>query len=270
MMFQQLTMFGYKMNENEHYLTMAKKYPLLSKKEEIALAHKINEGCEQSLNTMIVSNLRLVVSIAAKEQKRRSTPLEDLIQEGNIGLMIAVKKFDPTKGFRFSTYATWWIRQAMRRYHTDLIAIPEYRRDQIRQIDQIKTLLREGDSLESCLALYNISEKHYQEIVQMVTIPLSMEQETEEGSRLIDFFEDPNSPNPFDISMYLEMKAKLYEALDSLENETTRRIFYLRYGLGEYEPHSLARIAEDIGVSREHIRKVLMSVTPKLRKELSA
>jgi len=258
------------MTEIDEYIKTLKKYPLLSAKDEIELATKIQEGCEKSFEQMIVSNLRLVVSIASKENKKFNTPLPDLIQEGNIGLMVAVRKYDPKKGFRFSTYAHWWIRQSIRRYRDDLIAIPEYKRDQIRLVASVEEMLQKGHSLETSLDMAGLSEKHYKEIIQMPQAPpLSLEGSSEEDMSFIDILSDEGSIDPLDYCLTQEMCDLLQKSVSEIEDPTQKQIIIQRFGLDGKGERSLAKIGDNLGLSREGVRKVIIQQINRLNKSLS-
>ena len=242
---------------------------MLSAKEEKELATKVQEGCQKSLQLMIVSNLRLVVSIAQKISAYNQTPLEDLIQEGNIGLMIAVQKFDPTRGFRFSTYAIWWIRQAMRRTHDCTIAIPEYRREQLKVLSQVKELLKENTPLHQCLEICNLSEKHYRILQQLPVESSSLDTPvSEDGSPLIEFLENEESENPLDRLLDEEQKQTLSRAVQEIPDALCRELIIRRFGLRDGDMTSYTKLSEDFGRSRESLRKTINSQIGYLKKSL--
>lgn len=256
------------MNDIDSYLESLKNHKLLSAKEELELGTRIQKGCTRSFEKMIVSNLRLVVSLAQKEVKRNPTPLEDLIQEGNIGLMIATKKYDPEKGFRFSTYATWWIKQAMRRCHSDLIAIPEYRKEQIRHYSQIETMIKQGFTLEDCLAMTALSKKHYDQISLIPPPPTSLETPLSEDFLLKDIIVDQHTQDPLSHTLEEEERRLLLEALEKLDNQRHQEIIQKRFGLTGEAPQSLSKIAQQFSLSREAVRKIIFREIEKLRHSL--
>ena len=246
------------MIEIDDYLASLKKYPLLSAKEEIEIATEIQKGCEKSVQKMILCNLRLVVSIASKEAKNKKTSLEDLIQEGNMGLMVAVRKYDPSKGFRFSTYAHWWIRQAIRRFRDDLVALPEYRREQLRHLEYVQDLLKEGFSLSESLSMVGLSEKHYKELSQISRKqPLCIDRKDDDGACLLDILSNTDSIDPLEHCLSVEMVDRLKESVSNIEKPDHKKIIILRYGLDGKGERSLSKIGEELGVSRESVRKVL-------------
>lgn len=262
------TVLGLQMTELETYIESLKRHKLLSAKEELELGERIQEGCVRSFEKMVVSNLRLVVALAQKESKKTSAPIEDLIQEGNIGLMVATRKFDPKKGFRFSTYATWWIRQGMKRCNDSLIAIPEYKKDQIRICSQIDGMLKGGFELEECLKMASLSKKHYDQINTIPSEPLSMETPLTEDFSLGDTLSDESTIDPLDNLLTREQAQLLREALASLEDKTCQEIIEARFGLNDDLPRTLSSLAEQFDLSREAIRKIIFREIRKIRHSL--
>jgi len=282
------------------YLTDIGQYPLLTKEGEVSLAQKIEAGAaamaeseargdkvtparrrelrrsirrgDEAQRTFVQSNLRLVVSIAKKYQAS-GLPLLDLIQEGNLGLMHAVEKFDWRKGFKFSTYATWWIRQAITRGIADqarTIRIPVHMVETINKLmRQHRRLLqeygREPTPEEIGLAM-EIGPEKVEEILKISQEPVSLETPIgeEEDSHLGDFIEDRNALAPADAASFQLLKEQVGEVLHTL-TERESRVLQLRFGLEDGRSRTLEEVGREFGVTRERIRQIEAKALRKLR-----
>ena len=256
------------------YLKEIGKYDLLKPEDEPILAQKILEGDEEAKNTLINANLRLVVNIA-KHYVGRGMLFLDLIQEGNLGLMKAVDKFDYTKGFKFSTYATWWIRQAITRAIADqarTIRIPVHMVETINKMTRIQRQLiqdlgREPTAEEISDAMGGeLSPKRIREIQRIAMEPVSLETPIgeEDDSHLGDFIEDKDSESPSDYTTRQLLKEKLYGILKDL-SDREERVIRLRYGLDDNHPRTLEEVGKEFGVTRERIRQIEAKAIKKLR-----
>lgn len=259
------------------YLHEIGRVPLLTRKEEIELAKGIEKGDEQARQRMIAANLRLVVSIAKKYAYRTSNlTLLDLIQEGNLGLFRAVEKFDYTKGYKFSTYATWWIRQAITRSIADqarVIRIPVHMVETISKFMATKRRLQQvlgREPLTNEVASEMGLDPEKADYVQRISRKtLSLETpvgEDEEGgeSELRDFIEDEKSESPSQDTARQILRQHITDVLGELKPRE-RRILEMRFGLGDEEPHTLEEVGEQFGVTRERIRQIEAKALEKIR-----
>ena len=256
------------------YLKEIGKYDLLKPEDEPILAKRILEGDQEAKNTLINANLRLVVNIA-KHYVGRGMLFLDLIQEGNLGLMKAVDKFDYEKGFKFSTYATWWIRQAITRAIADqarTIRIPVHMVETINKMTRIQRQLvqdlgREPSAEEISEAMGGeLTPKRIREIQRIAMEPVSLETPIgeEDDSHLGDFIEDKDSESPVEYTTRQLLKEELYGILKDL-NDREERVIRLRYGLDDNRPRTLEEVGKEFGVTRERIRQIEAKAIKKLR-----
>ncbi len=253
------------------YLREIGKVPLLTADQEVALAKRIERGDMSAKQHMIEANLRLVVSIA-KGYLGRGLSFLDLIQEGSLGLIRAVEKFDHRKGFKFSTYATWWIRQAVTRAIADkarTIRIPVHMVEKLNKVVHIERQLvqrlgREPQPEEIALEL-EMTTDEVREILRMSQLPISLEKPIgeEEESELGDFVEDDSAESPFDTASLTLRREDVQRALDSLP-ERERKVIELRYGLLGTQPFTLEEVGRAFGVTRERIRQIENSTLKRL------
>ncbi len=254
------------------YLKEIGKVPLLTAEEEIKLAKRMEKGDEEAKNALAEANLRLVVSIA-KRYVGRGMLFLDLIQEGNLGLIKAVEKFDYRKGYKFSTYATWWIRQAITRAIADqarTIRIPVHMVETINKLIRVsrqllQTLGREP-SPEEIAAEMNIPEEKVREILKISQEPVSLETPIgeEEDSHLGDFIEDDNVPAPAEAATQMLLREQLDKVLDSL-TDREKKVLRLRFGLDDGRQRTLEEVGKEFNVTRERIRQIEAKALRKLR-----
>jgi RNA polymerase primary sigma factor len=254
------------------YLKEIGKVPLLSAQEEIDLAKRMEEGDELAKQKLAEANLRLVVSIA-KRYVGRGMLFLDLIQEGNLGLIKAVEKFDYRKGYKFSTYATWWIRQAITRAIADqarTIRIPVHMVETINKLIRVsRQLLQElgREPLpEEIAEKMDISVERVREILKISQEPVSLETPIgeEEDSHLGDFIQDDNVPVPADAAAFTLLKEQLSEVLDTL-TEREQKVLRLRFGLDDSRARTLEEVGKEFNVTRERIRQIEAKALRKLR-----
>lgn len=254
------------------YLKEIGRVPLLTAEEEIDLAKRMEQGDEVAQQRLAEANLRLVVSIA-KRYVGRGMLFLDLIQEGNLGLIKAVEKFDYNKGYKFSTYATWWIRQAITRAIADqarTIRIP------VHMVETINKLIRISRQLlqqlgreplpEEIAAAMEISVERVREIMKIAQEPVSLETPIgeEEDSHLGDFIEDQDAPAPAEAASFMLLKEQLEDVLDTL-TPREEKVLRLRFGLDDGRARTLEEVGQNFGVTRERIRQIEAKALRKLR-----
>lgn len=254
------------------YLKEIGKIPLLTPEEEIELAKRIEQGDEEAKKRLAEANLRLVVSIA-KRYVGRGMLFLDLIQEGNLGLLKAVEKFDYRKGYKFSTYATWWIRQAITRAIADqarTIRIPVHMVETINKLVRVsRQLLQEKGrepTPEEIAKEMNMPVEKVREILKIAQEPVSLETPIgeEEDSHLGDFIPDDDALAPSEAAAYSMLKEQLLEVLDSL-NEREKKVLKLRFGLEDGRARTLEEVGKEFNVTRERIRQIEAKALRKLR-----
>ncbi len=254
------------------YLSEIGRVDLLTKEEEISLAKRIEKGEASAKQHLAEANLRLVVSIA-KKYIGRGLSFLDLIQEGNIGLFRAVEKFDHRRGFKFSTYATWWIRQAITRAIADqarTIRIPVHMVETINKLTHTKRRLsqelgREA-TIEELSEEMEIDEHKIRHIIKISQdiVPLEAPVGSEEDSKLSDFIEDKDAPSPIEDTSHQILKENIKSMLTYL-SPRERKILEMRFGLIDGVSHTLEEVGQDFGVTRERIRQIEAKVLQKLR-----
>ena len=254
------------------YLKEIGKIPLLKPHEEVELARRMHEGDELAKQRLVEANLRLVVSIA-KRYVGRGMLFLDLIQEGNLGLIKAVEKFDYVKGFKFSTYATWWIRQAITRAIADqarTIRIPVHMVETINKLIRVsRQLLQElgrDPKPEEIDKEMDMTEDKVREIIKIAQDPVSLETPIgeEEDSHLGDFIQDDDAPAPAEAAAYSLLKEQIEDVLGSL-NEREQKVLKLRFGLEDGRARTLEEVGKEFDVTRERIRQIEAKALRKLR-----
>jgi RNA polymerase primary sigma factor len=254
------------------YLKEIGKVDLLTAEEEVDLAKRMEQGEMEAKRQLVEANLRLVVSIAKKYVGRGMLFL-DLIQEGNMGLMKAVEKFDYTKGYKFSTYATWWIRQAITRSIADqarTIRIPVHMVETINKLIRVsRQLLQEKGrepTPEEIGEEMDMSADKVREIKKIAQEPVSLETPIgeEEDSHLGDFIEDEDAPAPASAASYMLLRDQLDNVLDTL-TDREKRVLELRFGIEDGRPRTLEEVGKEFGVTRERIRQIEAKALRKLR-----
>ncbi len=254
------------------YLKEIGKVPLLETERELELAQRMSEGDEIAKGELVEANLRLVVSIA-KRYVGKGMFFLDLIQEGNLGLMKAVEKFDYRKGYKFSTYATWWIRQAITRSIADqarTIRIPVHMVETIHKVSRIsRQLLQENGreaSAEEIAEVMGVSPDKVRDIMKIAQDPVSLETPIgeEEDSHLGDFIEDQDSPAPAEAAAYTLLREQLNEVLHTL-SPREEQVLKLRFGLEDGRPRTLEEVGKEFNITRERIRQIEAKALRKLR-----
>ena len=254
------------------YLKEIGRVPLLSAEEEIELATRMNQGDAAARKRLSEANLRLVVSIA-KRYVGRGMQFLDLIQEGNLGLIKAVEKFDYTKGFKFSTYATWWIRQAITRAIADqarTIRIPVHMVETINKVKKVSSQLLHKNghdpSAEEIAEVLDMPVDKVREIMRAAQEPVSLETPIgeEEDSHLGDFIPDDEAPAPADAASHTLLKEQLSEVLSTL-TEREEKVLRLRFGLEDGRSRTLEEVGKEFDVTRERIRQIEAKALRKLR-----
>ena len=254
------------------YLKEIGKIPLLTAEEEAELGKRLAEGDMEAHNKMVEANLRLVVSIA-KRYVGRGLPFLDLIQEGNLGLIKAVDKFDYTKGYKFSTYATWWIRQSITRAIADqarTIRIPVHMVETINRVlrtshSMVQKLGREPTTKEIADELH-IEQSKVEEVLKIAQEPVSLETPIgeEEDSHLGDFIQDDEASQPSEEATYTLLREQLEEVLSTL-TPREEQVLRMRFGLTDGKPHTLEAVGKEFDVTRERIRQIECKALRKLR-----
>lgn len=253
------------------YLKEIGKFPLLTREEEIKLAKQIEDGDELAKSKLAEGNLRLVVSIA-KNHIGGDMGFLDLIQEGNIGLMKAVERYDYKKGFKFSTYATWWIRQAVTRAIADqgrTIRVPVHMIENINKLFRIQRILLNElgrDPLPEEIAEYmDIEVEKVNDIIQFAQKPVSLEIPIGEGeSQLGDFVEDEHTATPVEAATHAMLKEGLLEVLETL-TPREQEVLILRFGLNDERTRTLEEVGQKFDLTRERIRQIESKALNKLR-----
>ena len=255
------------------YLGHPRSSRLLTATEEVTLARRVARGDQNAKDMLIESNLRLVISVA----RRYCVPgvaLADLVQEGTIGLIRAVEKYDPDRGFRFSTYATWWIRRSIARAVINqgrTIRIPVYVADMIHKVSRTAGVLRQElarePSLEELSDAVCMPPERVDEILRVASEPLSLEAPVgdRESSQLSDFLQAQSSPTPADVAMNLIRREELDSVLSQL-SDREREVLCLRFGLEGDAPCTLEEVGQQLHVTRERVRQIELRAIKKLRR----
>lgn len=259
------------------YLKEVRNIPLLTPQEEITLTKKVKRGDEMARKAMIRANLRLVINLA-KRYMYLGIPLIDLIEEGNLGLIKAVEKFEPKKGYRFSTYAAWWIKQGITRSISEqgkMIRIPVYMNELISKWRKTKERLSQklkrapkDEEIAKKLKLSKDKIEHINFWMSSSTSSLDAPIGEEEGSQVSDLIEDKNAASP-DATIRIMMDKERIDGLLDIMNDREKEILDMRFGLHERRPHTLAEVSEKLGVSRERIRQIEETALKKIKKLVS-
>lgn len=259
----------------EKYLQEISKVELLSLEEEVELAKRIREGDDKALEKLVKSNLRFVVSVA-KHYQHNGITLTDLINEGNLGLMKAARRYDETKGFKFISYAVWWIRQAIMQAlveHSRIIRLPGNKIESYQKINKmllqfLQDFQREP-TLEELSEMSGLTEKEVSEIMQIntrhVSIDIPLDEESSDSSTLSETIADADTPEP-DTELWLQsLKGEVLNALSYLTPREAN-IIKLSFGLGDKSPMASEDIAEELGISKERVRQIREKAIRRLRK----
>jgi RNA polymerase sigma factor (sigma-70 family) len=257
------------------YMGEIASYPRLSQQEEVALAEKVQAGDEEAKERFITSNLRLVF-LVAKSYKNRGLDFEDLVMEGNLGLIKAVEKFDPSRGFRFSTYAFAWIRQTMGRAidnSVSIVRIPVHVQNEIRKVlkaqGELKLVLKREPTHAEIAEAVEISEAEVSDLLASYSCPVSLDAKVKEDSKTTyaDFLADSKPSIDENIEAMLRSES-VQKAVSSLK-ENQAKVIVLRFGLDGQEPKTLEEIGAILGYTKENARQLEKTALDKLRKKLS-
>lgn len=263
-----------KIDNIQLYLREISKLPQLTAKEEVELAKRIEKGDKEAKKKMMIHNLKLVVSIAKKYiGKVKGVSFLDLIQEGNLGLKRAIEKFDWRKGYKFSTYATWWIRQAIQRAiseHTKIIHIPAHINELLQKMSNAEKnlfqILGRPPTPEEIAQEMGLDTKKVLRLneIKQATISLETPVGEEEDSVLLDFLADKKILSPFEVAKLEKLKENLREILGEL-SVRERKILALRFGLEDGIPHTLGEVADIFKITRERVRQIELKAIEKIR-----
>lgn len=253
------------------YLNEIRRYPRLTPEQERDLARRCAQGDEEAIRQMVSSNLRLVVSVA-REYAGRGVPLMDLIQEGSIGLLVAAKKFDYTREFRFSTYATKWIRQGVSRYlinHAELIRVPAHTAERIRKIAQVRSQLiqeqgcepEEAELARAC----ELTVSKLRQLIQLHPEICSLDAPIGEEGTVGTLLRDEQAPQPYEALVREELNKTVADLLHAL-SDRQREVLQLHFGLGGDRCLSLEEIGNRLGISKERARQIERQAIEKLQK----
>lgn len=258
-------------DDMRQYLSEIRRYPRLSPEQERSLARRCAEGDQDAIRQMVNSNLRLVVSVA-KEYAGRGVPLLDLIQEGSIGLLAAAKKFDYTLDFRFSTYATKWIRQGVTRCilnHGQLIRVPLHTAERMRRIDQARNRLRQENGVDptddEIAAACELSVAKVRQLMQLTPETCSLDAPTGDDGTLAVLLEDLQTPQPQEELIREELSETMGKLLGML-NDRQSQVLRLHFGMDDGTCYSLEEIGIKLGISKERARQIEKQAMDKLQK----
>lgn len=259
-------------DDTRQYLSEIRRYPRLTPEQERELAMRCAQGDEDAIRQMVNANLRLVVSIA-QDYDGRGVPLLDLIQEGSFGLLVAAKRFDYTKEFRFSTYATDWIRQYISRYladHSTSIRVPAYTAQKIRNVKRIRTKLLQENGAEpgeeALAEACGLSVEKLRQLMQLHPEICSLDASLgEEDSTIGTILEDVNAPQPYETLVREELNQTM-DALLNMLDERQKWILQMHFGMTDGVCHSLEEISKQLGISKERTRQIERQAMDKLKK----
>ena len=261
------------MDNIKSYLKEVRKVPLLTAREEIDLSRKAKRGDKEARDKMIRSNLRLVISIA-KRYIHLGIPFLDLIEDGNVGLMKAVEKYNPNKGFRFSTYAAWWIKQSITRSIFDssrTVRIPVYVNEMLtkykKTLERLMGKLRRVPTDKEIAKSMRVSEDKITKVHSYITKTSSLDApiDEEDGNEIIDLIEDKNSTSPDTELDAVFVKERLSGLLEGV-NEREQKVLNMRFGLTDGRTNTLAQVAKKLCVSRERVRQIEENALKKIKK----